>query len=199
MKRMLTTVLLVIAAAHLLPQAAAQDLRRDELILSFALPTEMMFYGSNYYNPYPDLYYSYESRYVDFTPHFFVTGIEYYHFVTERIKLGGSANYYIATEDYYNPVEAEVQGTRYNNIVFLLGQAKYCYKHTDMVQVYSGVGLGATMRLETMKGTRAALKPGFGFEVVPIGVEIGKKFPVYMDIVFGNTVFSYRFGIGYRF
>lgn len=56
MRKLITTVLLVIAAVHILPQAAAQDLRRDELILSFALPSEMMFYD-NYddyqYDGYP--------------------------------------------------------------------------------------------------------------------------------------------------
>lgn len=196
-KLLIPLLLLAVATVNAIPEASAQELRRDELLFSIAIPADGIITDDEYmWNP--DLYYNYEPRFQN-TMFTALWAVEYHHFFTDRFKVGASVNYHLLTSDYYHPVQDQVIGTRYSNIVYLLAHAKYCYIHKEKWQLYSGVGAGAILRLDTMKGTSASFKPGFGYEVVMLGVEYGKKVPVYLETVGGNTAISYRFGIGYRF
>ena len=143
-----------------------------------------------------DLYDAYENQYCNsrYTPLF---GLEYHKFLTQRIQLGAGAAYYHSTADLYDPVEDLIVGKRSVNTMYLTAQIRYCYQHTERGQVYSGASLGAKMSLNSAGQDSFRAAPSW--ELILIGVSFGKTVTAFTEVVAGNTLTPYRFGIGYKF
>jgi len=127
-----------------------------------------------------------------------VVGLEYQHFVSDKVKIGGICSWLYTSGDYYDPAFERNTSRRINNYVYLMAQARYCYQHTDRWQVYLGGGAGASLCAEYMEGDNMSFKPKFAFEVIPLGIANSSVVPVYLDLVMGNTVLGLRMGIGFK-
>ena len=145
-----------------------------------------------------DLYDAYESQYCNsrYTPLF---GLEYHTFLTDRIQLGAGAAYYHSTADLYDPVEDLIVGKRFVNAMYLTAQFRYCYQHTERGQVYSGAELGAKLSLTSNPSQKNTFRPSPAWDLILIGVSYGKTLTFYSEVVAGNTLTPYRFGLGYKF
>lgn len=194
-------LLLGLAILCALPaQAQEKEKAKDnnEVAISISFPYEMVYEDMTYESEIWDLYSGYEPGFRN-TRYTALFGVEYHRFITKRIKLGGILSYYGAIEDAVQPVSDIELGKHYRNNVALMAQARYCYLHTDKWQLYSGVGLGGSMLMGTMKGTKPTFKPALAAEAIIFGAEFGPKVPFYWEMVAGNRAVLFRFGLAYKF
>lgn len=201
--------ILIFLIAALCPQAAhaqkqnpepeqAQPQTRREFVLTLGIPADI--YISNYSRDIEswDLMSGYESRFVKdvFYP---MVGIQYQQFVSSRIELAGVASWAMSTDRLFDPIERSYGARQYLHNYYLLAQARYYYVNQSEWQFYSGVGLGGKLSTTFFNGKMQSIKPGLAYEAILFGYRNSVVIPFYTELVFGNTCFIGRIGIGFTF
>ncbi|MBO4557357.1 MAG: hypothetical protein J5693_01965 [Bacteroidales bacterium] len=189
--------ILLFVLASLLPQAANAQNRR-EIVFTLGVPAER--YLSDYTNDIYswDLYSGYEPRFVKdyFTP---ALGVQYQQFVTNRINIGVMGAWAATGDRLYEPVDRAFSDNRDQHNFYLLAQARYYYKNQGDWQFYSGLGVGGKLSATFLNDKRQSLKPGLAYEAVLLGIRQDVIIPIFAELIYGNTSFGARFGIGFTF
>ena len=194
MKKFLTLIICLACGTATFAQ------KTNEVLFSIgAMSYDNMAYDTPYYYDYLlDLYDAYETHYRD-ERYSALLNLEYHRFLTNRFSLGACAACCFGSVDLYDPIEDSVIGTRSINNLYLTARLRYCYQRTERGELYSGASLGIKHTFTADTDQRSSFYSGLAGEFIPIGLAYGRKVPVYVEIVFGNTQATCRFGIGYRF
>lgn len=195
MKKFCLLLLLAVLAPQL-AQAQARD--RHDVVLTIGIPADSFFTEYTHDTSVWDLYSGYEGRYVKdfFTP---VFGLQYRQFVAERISVGAMAAWGMSSDGYYEPIEDSFTNWRSLHNFYLMAQARYFWLDRSNWQLYSGAGIGGKLTATFTERKYQTMKPGLAYEAILLGFRESSTYPVFAELVFGNSSFIGRFGIGFTF
>lgn len=197
MKKFCLLVLLAILApelAHAQPQIGD----RHDIVFTMGIPADSFFTDYTYSTSVWDLYSGYEGRYVKeyFTP---VFGLQYRQFVAKRISVGAMAAWGMHSDSYFEPVEDLFTTHRSHHNFYLMAQARYFWLEKGYWQLYSGAGIGGKLTATFTERKYKTMKPGLAYEAILLGFRESSTYPVFAELVFGNSSFIGRVGIGFTF
>lgn len=114
------------------------------------------------------------------------------------LYVGGVATWTTGYERVSSIVDrSRVDAFNYNNIT-IMPVVRFAWLNRGIVQLYSGVGLGATYEFYENTLTTEIQSFGVAYDVTFFGITVGRKWFGYLDIGAGNRgVISA--GFGYRF
>ncbi len=128
----------------------------------------------------------------------FTTNFDFGGWIKRWLYVGGVATWTTGYEHVTSTVDhSRVDTFNYNNFTFM-PVVRFAWLNRGIVQLYSGVGLGATY--EKYDDTLSSWVRGYhaAYDVTFIGITVGRKWFGYFDIGAGNRgVISA--GFGYRF
>lgn len=128
--------------------------------------------------------------------------VDYYRSASKRFKFGGAFIYeQFSREISFNK---EFSGKTKNNYITVMPQIKFLYIAKPAFELYSGLGLGASLRNETFDPKETNTKKQkdseifMAFHANLLGIRVGKKLGGFAEIGFGNKGLI-NAGISYRF
>lgn len=95
----------------------------------------------------------------------------------------------------YNGMTEEKACTNFGLAMVVFPELKLMYCNTPTVRVYSAAGIGFGL-YPGFKKTEGAFVEG---EIIPIGLEIGRRWYGFGEIGVGTLFMGGQFGVGYRF
>lgn len=116
----------------------------------------------------------------------------------KNFSLGLEAAYTHVGSDYYDPFTDEYTGDYSKHTLCLMPGIKYRYLIRNYFSLHSGVSAGAALQFGK-DGSEAILGVIPAYQVVPIGIRVGRDLYATLDYYMGNIAFGVRFGLGYRF
>ena len=123
-----------------------------------------------------------------------IAQIGYNRFLTDKIAVGGT--FTAEPFNMTNTSEGGISNTTHNALFTIQGNFKYQYGW-EWVRLYHGVrmGLGLTTNFDD-----GSVTPSFAFDLIPIGIKIGKidGFNFYADVGLWTTAL-FNAGVTYTF
>ncbi len=116
--------------------------------------------------------------------------------------LGVQFNAVVITNTENSGITDKVIGKFTDYSMSLLPYARFTYMNSEMVKLYSSVGLGIGIYHNVNPSgyeTRSSEEIWPCFQLVPFGITVGKRVYGLAEIGLGTEYMGYRFGIGYRF
>ena len=128
----------------------------------------------------------------------FTTNFDMGGWLKRWLYIGGVATWTTGYERVSSTVDrSRVDAFNYNNIT-LMPVIRFAWLNRGLVQLYSGVGLGATYEFYENTLTSEIQNFGVAYDVTFFGITVGRNWFGYLDIGAGNRgVISA--GFGYRF
>ena len=105
----------------------------------------------------------------------------------------------MSSDGYYEPIEDRFTNWRSTHNFYLMAQARYFWLDRSNWQLYSGAGIGGKLSVTFIDSKYQAMKPGLAYEAILLGFRESSTYPVFAELVFGNSSFIGRFGIGFTF
>ncbi|MBU1368760.1 MAG: hypothetical protein KJ578_13230 [Bacteroidetes bacterium] len=128
-------------------------------------------------------------------------GLEYWHFQSDRFKIGGLFSYQAINKEVF--LAGNKVGDLTDNYFSFLPLISYEYVQSEWVQLYSGVGLGLTIWQQQLTSDDPKLSGEdatelmFNFHLNAIGLRVGKALGASLELGVGakgiiNAGLSYR-------
>jgi hypothetical protein len=115
----------------------------------------------------------------------------YNYALSKVVHLGGAFAYENITEDVFiNPGTGKTKAGELNrNFYTLAAEAKFSYVHANIFQMYSGVGVGATLNTDEYKAndgkSNSDTQGHFNFQINLVGLRIGNAFAGFAELGYG--------------
>ena len=112
-------------------------------------------------------------------------------------ELSGVVTYSGYYRDYFDKYTGNLAFKSNDNQISVMPYVRFVWVHTNLVRLYSGIGLGVSFLTETgQRGTDMTLLPAFA--LTPIGITVGTFVYGIAEVSLGNTG-MFSLGIGYKF
>lgn len=117
--------------------------------------------------------------------------LTYNYALSKVVHIGGAVAYENITEDVYiNPGTGRTKtGELKRDFYTLAAEAKFSYIHANIFQMYSGVGVGATMNTDKYNQndgkSNSETKGHFNFQLNLVGLRIGNAVAGYAELGYG--------------
>lgn len=154
-------------------------------------------FGPDEYFEYSWPSYSVGSLYADYSGPEYITGVISAEFNVRFKKwfaLGTQLNFDSVVRHTYSSMTGARTGNTNCYMFSLVPYARFTYLNKPLVYMYSSIGLGVSMALEPYYMT---IYPAF--QIVPVGVAVGKRLYGFFEIGAGTVYVGCKVGIGYRF
>lgn len=132
--------------------------------------------------------------------------IAYAYNFTRLFALEAGLSYEGYRDNIYDPDSSSKLTSYHGDIIGLMATLRVSWMNRRLVRVYSSAGLGVSWMIS---GADYSFSDGpsigyptetsLGWEVVPIGMSIGKRLYGIVEIGAGTVFVGGRFGMGYRF
>lgn len=124
-------------------------------------------------------------------------GLSYTYRFRKWFELSGLLTYSGYYRNYYDKYTDRLAFRGDNNQISVMPYVRFVWVHTNLVRLYSGIGLGVSFLMDSWNGsTSLSVLPAFA--VTPIGITVGTYIYGLAEVTVGATgLFS--IGIGYKF
>ncbi|HIZ86870.1 MAG TPA: hypothetical protein IAC03_01750 [Candidatus Coprenecus pullistercoris] len=123
--------------------------------------------------------------------------LTYTHRFVKWFELSGILTYSGYYRDYFDKYTGKFAYKDNDNQFSLIPFVRFVWVHTNLVRLYSGIGLGLSVVTDTDRyGTDVEVLPAFA--VTPIGITVGKDIYGIAELSLGNTG-MFAVGLGYKF
>lgn len=120
-----------------------------------------------------------------------IFGLGYNRFISNKIKLGVSANFTRFTHG--QEFKFAWGGTQYqkweDDFMTILVRGDFHYKRTEMITMYSGIALGVcfvhTNNITNAEGLHPENQTFFAYQINAFGIRVGKTFGFFAEAGFG--------------
>lgn len=124
-------------------------------------------------------------------------GLTYTYRFRKWFELSGVVTYSGYYRNYFDKYTGSLAFRGNDNQISLMPYVRFVWVHTNLVRLYSGIGLGVSFLTETWNNsTSLTLLPAFA--VTPIGITVGTFVYGIAEVSLGNTG-AFSLGIGYKF
>ena len=124
-------------------------------------------------------------------------GLTYTYRFRKWFELSGVVTYSGYYRDYFDKYTGNLAFKSNDNQISVMPYVRFVWVHTNLVRLYSGIGLGVSFLTETWNhSTSMTLLPAFA--LTPIGITVGTYVYGIAEVSLGNTG-TFSLGIGYKF